>query len=95
MTEQARRYAEAIFATIGYPLLMLGKNLRVMSASEIFYKIFKVNEKETIGNLLYRLGNGQWGIPDLRKNMKIRLLKRKNIKVLKLNTNLYILVKNA
>jgi len=70
VAEQAQQYAEAIVAAIGYPLLVLDNNLRVISASQIFYSTFKETEKETVGNLLYRLGNGQWGIPKLRSNLE-------------------------
>lgn len=69
LAEKARHYAESIVAAISYPMLVLDKDLRVFSASEIFYSTFKVNEKETVDNLLYRLGNGQWGIPQLRQKL--------------------------
>jgi len=68
--EQARNYAEAIVAAIRYPLLVLDKHLRVISASQVYYSMFRVTEKETVGNLLYRLGNGQWGIPQLRTRLE-------------------------
>jgi len=67
--QQARQFSEAIVSAIGHPMLVLDQNLRVVSASEVFYSEFKVTEKETIGNLLYHLGNGQWGIPQLRHKL--------------------------
>ncbi|OGF57898.1 MAG: hypothetical protein A2497_04280, partial [Candidatus Firestonebacteria bacterium RifOxyC12_full_39_7] len=48
------------------PLLVLDKDLRVVSASRSFYDTFKVKAKETEGNLVYKLGNEQWNIPALR-----------------------------
>jgi len=78
VAEQAQHYAEAIVAAISYPTLVLDKNLRVVSASQIFYSNFKVAEKETVGNLLYRLGNGQWGIPQLRNKLEETLSKKYN-----------------
>jgi len=51
---------------VRHPLLVLDKDLRVVSASSAYLNTFKVTSKETVGNLLYRLGNGQWGIPQLR-----------------------------
>lgn len=68
--EQARHYAEAIVTTISYPLLVLDKDLRVVSASKIYYSKFQVSEKDTVDNLLYRLGNGQWAIPQLRQKLE-------------------------
>jgi two-component system CheB/CheR fusion protein len=60
-------YSEAVIATMHNPMLVLDKSLRVKSASKTFYKIFKVNEEETEGVLLYDLGNRQWNIPRLRE----------------------------
>jgi len=41
--------------------------LRVVSASRSFYQRFHVAPEETVGRLLYELGNGQWDIPALRE----------------------------
>ncbi len=38
-----------------------------MAANEPFYRMFQVEEKDTEGKIVYRLGNGQWDIPALRK----------------------------
>ncbi len=73
LAEQARDYAESIVASIRDPLLVLDNKLRVVSASAAFYETFKVTRKETVGNLLYRLGNGQWGIPRLRQELETAL----------------------
>jgi len=78
IAENAQHYAEAIIATIRYPMLVLDNNLRVVSASENFYSVFQVNEKDTIGNLLYHLGNGQWGIPKLRQKLEETVTKNIN-----------------
>jgi len=76
IAESAQHYAEAIIAAIRYPMLVLDKHLRVVSASEIYYSIFQVSEKDTIGNLLYRLGNGQWGVPELRQKLEETITKK-------------------
>ena len=67
LLNEAYDYSEAVFATIHEPMLVLDKNLRVKSANKTFYKIFKVNEEETEGMLLYDLGNKQWNIPRLKE----------------------------
>jgi PAS domain-containing protein len=59
-------YFKDIAATIREPLVVLDKNLRVLSANCSFYKFFKVKAGETVGNLIYDLGNRQWNIPALR-----------------------------
>jgi len=57
---------EDIVETVREPLIVLDSDLRVLEANRSFYKSFKVIPGETIGNLIYDLGNGQWDIPSLR-----------------------------
>ncbi len=57
---------ENIINTVREPLLVLNKELRVLNASRSFYDFFKVGPDETIGKLIYDLGNKQWDIPKLR-----------------------------
>lgn len=66
---KAHEYAESIISSLSYPILILDQQLSVISASRAFYHFFRVSREETIGNLLYRLGNGQWGIPELRSKL--------------------------
>ncbi|CAN5667419.1 hypothetical protein BH23PAT2_BH23PAT2_00760 [soil metagenome] len=72
---KARHYAEAITQTIREPLIVLGADLRVISANDNFCKTFKVLKKHTEGQLIYKLGNDQWDIPELRKLLEKILLK--------------------
>ena len=62
-----REYAESIINTIREPLIALDQDLRVVSVSRSFYEVFKVNPEETMGQLIYDLGNKQWDIPKLRE----------------------------
>ena len=66
VVDEARIYAEAIVETIRQPLLILDGTLRVQSANRSFFDTFHVDERESVGNLVYELGNGQWDIPLLR-----------------------------
>lgn len=63
---QARDYSEAIVRTVHDPLIVLDRQLKVISANPAFFRIFKVKPRETLGQQLYDLGNGQWDIPRLR-----------------------------
>ncbi|MCF8044187.1 MAG: PAS domain-containing protein, partial [Desulfarculaceae bacterium] len=63
----ARNYAESIVATVREPLLVLDRDLGVVSANRSFYDFFKTRPGETEGRLVYELGNGQWDIPRLRE----------------------------
>jgi two-component system CheB/CheR fusion protein len=62
----ARDYAESIVASVRSPLVVLGAELRVKTASAAFYETFRVSPETTEGRLIYDLGNGQWNIPALR-----------------------------
>ena len=66
-------YFKDIVATIREPLLVLDVDLRVLAANRSFYKFFKVKAGETIGKLVYYLGNRQWDIPGLRSLLEIIL----------------------
>ena len=57
---------EDIVETIREFLLVLDSDLRVISASRSFYEFFKVTPEQTMGQLIYELGNKQWDIPKLR-----------------------------
>lgn len=65
-----RRLEHAIVDTVREPLVVLDSELRVVTASRSFYLAFKVTQDEVEGRLLYKLGNGQWDIPALRKHLQ-------------------------
>ena len=64
--KEAMEYAENIVETVREPMLVLDSHLRIISVNSSFYSTFKVAPEETIGNLIYDLGNRQWDIPVLR-----------------------------
>ncbi|MCF8036716.1 MAG: PAS domain S-box protein [Desulfobacteraceae bacterium] len=74
--EEAREYAESIIDTVHEPLIVLDQDLRVISASRSFYDVFKIKPEESLGRLIYDLGNKQWDIPELRELLET-LLPRK------------------
>jgi PAS domain S-box-containing protein len=59
--------AQAIVDTIREPLLVLDKDLRVVTANRSFYLTFKMNRQDVQGRPVYALGDGQWNIPELRR----------------------------
>ncbi|MGI8908188.1 MAG: response regulator [Candidatus Sumerlaeaceae bacterium] len=65
--DEALEYAESIINTVREPLIALNQDLRVVTASRSFYEVFKVHPQETVGQLIYDLGNEQWNIPKLRE----------------------------
>lgn len=62
-----QEYAEGIVETIREPLLVLGHDLRIITANHSFYRTFNVKPEQTEGRFLYSLGDGSWDIPLLRE----------------------------
>ena len=52
--EDARALAQAIVDTVREPLLVLDKDMRVVTASRSFYLTFRVNRQETQGHCFFR-----------------------------------------
>ena len=65
--DEVSRFAQSVIDTIREPLLSLDQDLRVVTASRSFCDFFKVKPEETVGQLVYDLGNKQWNIPKLRE----------------------------
>lgn len=65
--EESWTYIKTVVDVVREPILVLDKDLHVMAANEPFYRTFQVEAKDTEGRLVYKLGNGQWNIPDLKK----------------------------
>jgi len=65
--EELYNYNKVILATVHEPMLILDKNIRIVSANKSFCKTFRVTEEENIGISLYKLGNNQWNILRLRE----------------------------
>ncbi len=76
---EKRNFAEAIISTIRESLLVLDKDLKVISANSSFYKTFQVGETETEGKLIYELGNKQWDIPTLRDLLEEMLPEKESL----------------
>ncbi|KUG23530.1 sensory box histidine kinase/response regulator [hydrocarbon metagenome] len=64
---RSQEFSDSVIDTIREPLIALDQDLRIVNASRSFYKFFKVVPEETVGQLIYDLGNKQWDIPKLRE----------------------------
>ncbi|KHE92033.1 MAG: sigma-54-dependent Fis family transcriptional regulator [Candidatus Scalindua rubra] len=69
----AREYAEYIIETARKPLIVLDSRLCVITANKPFYKTFVVSPQDTLGKLIYELGNREWNIPRLRQLLEENL----------------------
>lgn len=65
--EESWTYIKTVVDVIREPVIILDKQLRVLAANEAFYKLFQTKQEETEGKVIYKLGNGQWDIPSLKK----------------------------
>jgi two-component system CheB/CheR fusion protein len=63
---EARKLAEGIVDTVRGPLVVLGEDLRVITASRSYYRYFQSTAEATMDQPIYELGNRQWDIPELR-----------------------------
>ena len=74
--DEASEFAESVINTVREPLITLDQDLRVVTVSRSFYEVFKVKPEETVGQLIYDLGNKQWDIPRLRELLEDILPKK-------------------
>ncbi len=78
--QDARVYAESIVDTVQESLLVLDKDLRVISANPSFYSTFQVSPEGTENKFIYDISNGQWDIPRLRELLEEILPKNTHFK---------------
>lgn len=62
-----------IIDTVREPLLVLNSEFRVQQANRAFFRTFRVEPEDTLGEVLFTLGDGQWDIPTLRELLHNRL----------------------
>ncbi|HYP12713.1 MAG TPA: ATP-binding protein [Bryobacteraceae bacterium] len=67
MVHDAELLAEAIVDTVREPLLLLDAKLTVKLANRSFCNVFRVRPAETVGRLVYEIGDRQWDVPELRR----------------------------
>ncbi len=65
--DEISEFAQSVIDTIREPLLSLDQDLRVVTVSRSFYDFFRVKPEDTVGQLIYDLGDKQWDIPRLRE----------------------------
>ncbi len=69
----AQRLLLDILDTVRQPLLVLDPDLRVTQANRAFFRTFRVRPEETVGRVLFDLGDGQWDIAPLREMLRDKL----------------------
>ncbi|OGU80079.1 MAG: hypothetical protein A2W11_11385 [Ignavibacteria bacterium RBG_16_35_7] len=74
----ARDYADNIIDTVRESLLILDKDLKVLSANRSFYKTFNTVSEKTVGKYIYELDDKNWEIPELRELLE-KIIPQRNI----------------
>lgn len=69
----AQRLLLDIIDTVRQPLLVLDPEFRVTQANRAFFRTFRVEPQDTIGEVLFALGDGQWDIAPLREMLRDKL----------------------
>lgn len=78
--ETALHYMKTLVDVARESFLILDADLEVISANSIFYQTFKVKPAQTENQSLYKLGNGQWNIPELKRLLEEILPEKKMVR---------------
>ncbi len=78
--EIALHYFETLVDVARESFLILDSDLRVISANPTFYRNFQVSLKQTENKLFYKLGNGQWNVPKLKRLLEEILPEKKVVR---------------
>lgn len=76
----AVHYMKTLVEVARESFLILNADLRVISANPTFYQNFQVSPEKTENKFIYKLGNGQWDIPELRRLLEKVLPEKKIVK---------------
>ncbi|MCX6716017.1 MAG: PAS domain-containing protein [Candidatus Taylorbacteria bacterium] len=52
------------------PFLILDEKLHVIAGNDMYYKTFKLTQKQVDGKSIYKLGKGEWNIASLRNKLE-------------------------
>jgi two-component system, chemotaxis family, CheB/CheR fusion protein len=86
-TEEALHLAEGIVKTIREPFVVLDNDLKVITASPIFYRDFLITQEEALGQCFYDLNKRQWDSPALRELIESLLMHKDSFEEYKLEFN--------
>ncbi|HMB46294.1 MAG TPA: PAS domain-containing protein, partial [Candidatus Methanoperedens sp.] len=67
LEHDARIFTEGIIDAVRESLLVLDKDMYVISANRSFYRTFKTSKEETENKIIFDISNRSWNIPALRK----------------------------
>lgn len=70
MTRDVSAYAGKFLASIGHPLLIVDRKLRIVWTNDVFLSAFQLTAEETVGSLLPNVGARQFAAPALRERLE-------------------------
>jgi two-component system CheB/CheR fusion protein len=76
--ERAREYADNIVDTVRESLLILNKDLRVLSANRSFYRMFHTESHTIAGKSIFELDDNKWDVPRLRELLE-QIIPKQNV----------------
>ena len=76
--QKAREFAQDVVETVREPLVVLDREMKVVSANAAFYGRFKLTPRLAERCLLYELNRRQWDIPELRRQLEKVLSENKD-----------------
>lgn len=76
-SDLALSIVDIVADTVAEPILVLDTRMRVKTANQAFYRLFRVSAEEAAGQLVYSLSASHWDILDLRDLLE-RLLRFDN-----------------
>lgn len=71
--KESEDYLRTIIETLREALLVLDKDMTVLSANAFFYATFALTPEQVIGKSLYEAGNGEWNLPELKNILEVVL----------------------
>ncbi|MBC7815746.1 MAG: PAS domain-containing protein, partial [Planctomycetaceae bacterium] len=67
---ESTAYFHGIIDTLWEPLVVLDHEFHVVSANRSFYDLFQTSLKRIEGESLFKLGSGEWNIPEMRQRLE-------------------------
>ena len=83
--EKAKASFESIMDSIPDPLVVLDREHKVLSASRSFFQFFRLKEKDVKNIELYKVGNGEWNMTELRELLEKVIKSGETVKDYKLH----------
>ncbi len=83
----AGNLALAILSSTTAPALLLDGDLIVIGASTSFYRAFTLNPQNVAGQPLFKLGDGEWNVPQLRSLLSTTLSGHARIEAYEMDLN--------